>query len=436
MTINGTSTRPPKAAMLVAQRIMHDVFAGRKPGNLLLPERTMLEKYQTGRGTLREALRLLEFQGVIALKPGPRGGPVLQDPDASPPRQHPRAAHAAQGRAVPQHRRGPHRDGADDQPARRRADGRRVPRPTSAAPSTRCARTSTTRTRSSRPTSGSTTSSRGPRATPLFGYIVDSLLGIMDGTAIGIDYPSPAGSAILKAHDEIFQALQGPRPGRVRGSGCASTSTPTCGMRSASSPRCSTRSSAGSRADSPEPDGGSGGSAVWPEAPPRPGTPAAPRRGCARSSPGRCRPTSPRATTTTSSATSRPTSAFCSTMRMPMPESAIDRTWSSDRLDHRRGQAHRRLVEQHHLRLRHQRPAEREHLLLAAAEQPGRAVAPVLEDREHLEDLGPGLGVRARRRRVGAQPQVLLHRQRGEDAPPLGHQHDALAGRSCAAAGR
>ena len=84
MTINGTSTRPPKAALLVAQRIVQDALReGRKPGDLLAPERTMLEKYQTGRGTLREALRLLEFQGVITLKPGPRGGPVLMDPDAS-----------------------------------------------------------------------------------------------------------------------------------------------------------------------------------------------------------------------------------------------------------------------------------------------------------------------------------------------------------------
>src|SRR5215207_2530683 len=70
--------------MLVAQRIVRDVVrGGLRPGDLLEPERHMLEKYQTGRGTLREALRLLEFQGVIALKPGPRGGPVLLDPSAS-----------------------------------------------------------------------------------------------------------------------------------------------------------------------------------------------------------------------------------------------------------------------------------------------------------------------------------------------------------------
>jgi DNA-binding FadR family transcriptional regulator len=41
----------------------------------------------------------------------------------------------------------------------------------------------------------------------LFGYIVDSLLGIMDGTAVGVDYPSHRRTAILKAHTEIFEAI-------------------------------------------------------------------------------------------------------------------------------------------------------------------------------------------------------------------------------------
>ena len=84
MTSAEPAQRPPKAAMLDAQRIVRDALRDNlRPGDLLLPERTMLEKYQTGRGTLREALRLLEFQGVISLKPGPRGGPVLKSPDAS-----------------------------------------------------------------------------------------------------------------------------------------------------------------------------------------------------------------------------------------------------------------------------------------------------------------------------------------------------------------
>jgi len=37
---------------------------------------------------------------------------------------------------------------------------------------------------------------------------VDSLLGIMDGTILGIDYPSPRRAAILKAHESIFEAIK------------------------------------------------------------------------------------------------------------------------------------------------------------------------------------------------------------------------------------
>ncbi|UMG94821.1 FCD domain-containing protein [Nocardioides sp. TF02-7] len=41
----------------------------------------------------------------------------------------------------------------------------------------------------------------------LFGYIIESLLSIMDGTAIGIDYPQYRREAILKAHQEIYDSL-------------------------------------------------------------------------------------------------------------------------------------------------------------------------------------------------------------------------------------
>jgi GntR family transcriptional regulator, transcriptional repressor for pyruvate dehydrogenase complex len=37
----------------------------------------MLERYRVGRASLREGLRILEIQGLITIKPGPGGGPVV-----------------------------------------------------------------------------------------------------------------------------------------------------------------------------------------------------------------------------------------------------------------------------------------------------------------------------------------------------------------------
>lgn len=76
--------RPPKAALLVAQHIVRDVVRERlQPGDHLRVERLMLQRYQVARSTLREALRLLELHGLIMLVPGQRQGPVLCDPDAA-----------------------------------------------------------------------------------------------------------------------------------------------------------------------------------------------------------------------------------------------------------------------------------------------------------------------------------------------------------------
>lgn len=74
--------RPPKTAEIIAQRIAGEITdRDLRPGTVLSPEKEMLTEYGVGRGSLREALRLLEQQGVISLRPGPNGGPVVADPD-------------------------------------------------------------------------------------------------------------------------------------------------------------------------------------------------------------------------------------------------------------------------------------------------------------------------------------------------------------------
>ncbi|MGX7733139.1 GntR family transcriptional regulator, partial [Rhodococcus sp. 2H158] len=48
-------SRGPKTSLVVAQQIVRDTARkGLQPGDLLPPEKAMLEEYQIGRGTLRE----------------------------------------------------------------------------------------------------------------------------------------------------------------------------------------------------------------------------------------------------------------------------------------------------------------------------------------------------------------------------------------------
>lgn len=75
--------RAHKAAMTVAQQIVDEM--GRRdnePGTKLPTEKEMLAEYRVGRGTLRESLRFLEMNGVITMKPGPGGGPIVGEPDS------------------------------------------------------------------------------------------------------------------------------------------------------------------------------------------------------------------------------------------------------------------------------------------------------------------------------------------------------------------
>lgn len=72
------SRRGGKIAERLARHIVDEILAaGRQPGDRLPLETEMVETYRVGRATLREALRLLEVQGLVHMKPGPGGGPVV-----------------------------------------------------------------------------------------------------------------------------------------------------------------------------------------------------------------------------------------------------------------------------------------------------------------------------------------------------------------------
>jgi DNA-binding FadR family transcriptional regulator len=72
------SRRPPKTATLIAQDILNEITdRNLGAGAVLPPEREMLEQFGVARGTLRESLRFLELVGVLSIKPGPKGGPVV-----------------------------------------------------------------------------------------------------------------------------------------------------------------------------------------------------------------------------------------------------------------------------------------------------------------------------------------------------------------------
>jgi GntR family transcriptional repressor for pyruvate dehydrogenase complex len=78
------SLRSSKIAQLVANEIVADIVAqGLKEGDRLPTESTMLEEFDVGRASIREALRILEIYGLIRIRQGHKGGPVVADLEPS-----------------------------------------------------------------------------------------------------------------------------------------------------------------------------------------------------------------------------------------------------------------------------------------------------------------------------------------------------------------
>ena len=72
----------PKASEVLANELRESILSGRFPEGTALPtERDMVTQTQMSRTTVREALRILEVQGLVRIKTGRSGGAFVQRPD-------------------------------------------------------------------------------------------------------------------------------------------------------------------------------------------------------------------------------------------------------------------------------------------------------------------------------------------------------------------
>ena len=75
--------RVPKTAELVAGRIRKAIVTGElRTGDSLPSEAKLITDFQVSRPTIREAIRILESEGLISVSRGARGGARVTQPDA------------------------------------------------------------------------------------------------------------------------------------------------------------------------------------------------------------------------------------------------------------------------------------------------------------------------------------------------------------------
>lgn len=84
-TTSPAAKRRPKLAELISDDIKRWIAAeGLGEGARLPNERALMELYGSAKATVREALKILEVEGLITLKTGPQGGAVINQPGMEP----------------------------------------------------------------------------------------------------------------------------------------------------------------------------------------------------------------------------------------------------------------------------------------------------------------------------------------------------------------
>jgi DNA-binding FadR family transcriptional regulator len=77
------SVRVPKSAELVAGHVRRQIVTGElDEGDVLPPESALMKKFDISRSVLREAIRILESEGLLTVRRGAHGGPRVHLPSA------------------------------------------------------------------------------------------------------------------------------------------------------------------------------------------------------------------------------------------------------------------------------------------------------------------------------------------------------------------
>jgi GntR family transcriptional regulator, transcriptional repressor for pyruvate dehydrogenase complex len=81
--VNSHRVRVPKVAEIVAEDLRRRILSGElTEGSTLSSQDRLLEEFGVSRASMREALRILETEGLITVRRGKRGGAVVHAPGA------------------------------------------------------------------------------------------------------------------------------------------------------------------------------------------------------------------------------------------------------------------------------------------------------------------------------------------------------------------